>query len=133
MDNFNIKKYLFENNLGPFTKPEGVSADQVVDVDATLRSIQSAVRSGAVVMVGDKKIFKMPFINLATFEGGGKVQFPREAEPLEDMLATEITIDGKTISPIYKDAPPPPPKQVVTPFHPSMYSDSDSIYYRGGD
>ena len=77
--------------------------DQVIDVNATLRVIQAAVKSGSEVTVDGKPLFKMPFINRATIVGGGIQDFPRD-ESLEDM---NILIDGEPLQLIYKDAPQP--------------------------
>ena len=105
--------------------------DQVVDADATLRALQNAVKSGSEVTVKGQLLFKMPFINLATFQGGGRVQFPRD-KSLAD-VAEDILIDGEPLKIIYKPAPTPAPKPQVKPFDTSAYSDPESRYYRGGD
>lgn len=105
--------------------------DQVIDADATLRALQNAVKSGSEVTVNGQPLFKMPFINLATLQGGGRVQFPRD-ESLAD-VAEDILIDGEPLQIIYKPAPAPAPKPQVKPFDTSAYSDPESRYYRGGD
>lgn len=117
---------------------------QVLDVDATLRAIQTALRSGAKVEVNIEtgeneskfmEVLKMPMINLVTFVEGGKTMIPRDAEFLEN--AEEILIDGTPLKDSnflrYKDAPEPRVKQEPKPFDPSVYGDPTSPYYRGGD
>jgi predicted RecA/RadA family phage recombinase len=132
MDNFDFKKYLVENNLGPFTKPSVMQSDKVVDVAATLRALQSAVKAGSIVTIEDEEVFKMPMINLATFKSGGRVTLPRDPEDLA-FAAGEILVDGKPLTLIYKNAPAPAPKTASKPFDSSAYTDPESIYYRGGD
>lgn len=105
--------------------------NQVVDAISTLRALQSAVKSGSEVTVKGQPLFKMPFINLATLQGGGRVEFPRD-ERLADMAA-DILIDGEPLKILYKPAPIPSPKPQVKPFDTSAYSDPESRYYRGGD
>jgi hypothetical protein len=111
---FNFKKFLVENKLGPFSRLQEMETGKVIDVDGTLRALQLAVKSGADVTVDGGKIFKMPFINLATFVDGGKVQIPRSAEALQ-MMKDDILIDGQPLEILYKDAPPPPPTDTRSP------------------
>lgn len=134
MDNFDFKKYLVENNLGPFSKPQQLNEGKIVDVDATLRALQSAVKAGAIVTIEGEEVFKMPMINLATFKAGGKVALPRDAESLE-YVKDEILVDGKPLELIYKDAPTPAPKPTSTPSpgNTSRWTDPESLFYRGGD
>ena len=110
---------------------EVLAENQIVDADATLRALQSAVKSGSEVTINGQPLFKMPFINLATLQGGGRVQFPRD-ESLAD-VAADILVDGKPLEILYKPAPIPVPKEPVKPFDTSAYSDPKSRYYRGGD
>lgn len=132
MGDFNYKQYLVENKLGPFSRLRENENNKVVDVDATLRALQSALRSGALVTIEGEEVFKMPMINLATFKKGGRVTLPRDAEDLA-IAAEVILVDGKPLQLIYKDAPIPQPQQKSKPFDPSAYSDPESMYYRGGD
>jgi hypothetical protein len=110
---------------------EVLAENQIVDADATLRALQRAVKSGSEVTVNGQPLFKMPFINLATLQGGGRVQFPRD-ESLVD-VAADILVDGEPLEILYKSSPTPVPKIPTKPFDPSSYSDPESIYYRGGD
>lgn len=132
MDNFNFKKYLTENNLGPFSKFQQPNEGRVVDVDKTLRALQAAVKSGAIVTIEGEEVFKMPMINMATFKAGGRVSLPRDPEDLA-FAASEILVDGEPLELIYKDAPTSMPKAQSKPFDTSAYTDPESIYYRGGD
>lgn len=74
---------------------------QVVDAISTLKTLQTAVKSGSEVIINGKTVFKMPFINLVTFVEGGKLELPR-GEMLADM---DILIDGNPLEILYKDAP----------------------------
>jgi len=134
MDNFDFKKYLVENNLGPFSKPQSSNENKILDADATLRALQAALRSGAIVTIEGEEVFKMPMINLATFKAGGKVALPRDPQDLAD-AAEVILVDGKPLDLIYKDAPIPTSKQISTPLagDTSRWTDPKSIFYRGGD
>jgi len=106
--------------------------NQVVDADATLRALQSAVRSGETVTIEGEEVFKMPMINLATFVNGGRVSLPRNPEDLA-MAAEVILVNGEPLELIYKDAPIMKPMVPSKPFDTSAYSDPESRYYRGGD
>ena len=75
--------------------------NQVLDAIATLKALKLAVNSGSEVTVDGQPLFKMPFINLATLQGGGKVEFPRD-ERLESM---NIMVDGEPLELVYKEAP----------------------------
>lgn len=106
--------------------------EQVVDVRATLKALQAAVRSGATVTIDDEEVFKMPMINIATLIDGGTVQLPMKEEDLE-IVASSILVDSRPLELIYKPAPVQAARPNRTPFNPSAYSDPESIYYRGGD
>jgi hypothetical protein len=108
--------------------------NQVVDANATLRALQSKVKSGSEVTIEGKPVFKMPMINLATFIGGGRIQLPTNGEALE-AIADVILVDGSPLELIYKAAPIPTPKPFSTPStgNTSRWTDPDSIFYRGGD
>ncbi len=88
--------------------------NQVIDVDTTLRALQSKVKSGSEVTIEGKPVFKMPMINLATFIGGGKIILPRDGERLK-LMANNILIDGEPLELLYKDAPKPIPSVEKTP------------------
>ena len=110
-----------------------INENKVVDVNATLKNLQSSLRSGSTVTIEDKEVFKMPMINLATFVEGGRVQLPTNGKALE-AVADVILVDGEPLELIYKNAPAPtPPSTSSKPFDTSAYTDPESIYYRGGD
>ena len=134
MDNFDVKKYLVENNLGPFSGLGQQDAEQVIDVNTTLRALQSAVKSGADVTIDGEKVFKMPMFNLATFVGGGKTQIPDTSEGLE-AVADSILVDGQPMKLMYKNAKIATTKPVskLSAGDTSRWTDSDSIFYRGTD
>jgi hypothetical protein len=135
MDNFDFKKYLTENKLGPFSRMQendSFDGSKIVDVRATLTALQTAVKSGAIVTIEGEEVFKMPMINMATFKKGGRVSLPTNPDDLE-FAKNEILVDGEPLEIIYKDAPVVAPKQAPKPFDTSAYSDPESKYYRGGD
>ena len=108
--------------------------NQVVDVQATLRALQAAVKSGSEVTIDDEEVFKMPMINLVTFVNGGRLKIPMDGEALE-MVASSILVDGMPLELIYKDVPTIPPIISKTPSagNTSRWTDPESIFYRGGD
>ena len=134
MDNFDFKKYLVENNLGPFKGLAQQETNQIIDTNATLRALQAAVKSGANVTIDGEQVFKMPMINLATFVNGGKVQIPNNPEALS-IVVDSILVDGKPMELIYKSAPTPAPNKITKPSQGSTsgWTDPESIFYRGGD
>jgi hypothetical protein len=107
--------------------------NQVVDVNATLRALQAAVKSGSEVTIRGYEISRMPMINLATVKGGGSMALPKTAEALES-IKDEILVDGMPLELIYKEAPVVPP-MTKTPSagNTSRWTDPESIFYRGGD
>ena len=107
--------------------------NQVVDVQATLRALQAAVKSGSEVIIDDEEVFKMPMINLVTFVNGGRLKIPMDGEALE-MVASSILVDGTPLELIYKDAPVIPPiSKTPSAGNTSRWTDPESIFYRGGD
>ena len=107
--------------------------NQVVDVNATLRALQAAVKSGSEVTIRGYEIFKMPMINLATIKGGGSMALPQTSKALES-IKDEILVDGMPLELIYKEAPAVPP-MTKTPSsgNTSRWTDPESIFSRGGD
>jgi len=106
--------------------------NQVVDVQATLRALQAAVKSGSEVTIDYEEVFKMPMINLVTFVNGGRLQLPMNGEALE-IAASSILVDGMPLELIYKAAPitvAPPPRTKPTT---DPWFDPSSPFYRGGD
>lgn len=107
--------------------------NQVVDVNATLRALQAAIKSGSEVTIRGYEISRMPMINLATVKGGGSMALPKTAEALES-IKDEILVDGMPLELIYREAPAVPP-MTKTPSsgNTSRWTDPESIFYRGGD
>jgi hypothetical protein len=134
MDNFDFKKYLVENNLGPFSGLGQQDSNQEIDVNATLRALQSAVKSGADVTIDGEKVFKMPMFNLATFVSGGKTRIPDTQEALE-AVADSILVDGQPMELLYKNAKiaTTTPVSKLSAGDTSGWTDSTSPFYRGGD
>lgn len=80
--------------------------EMVPDGDKTLRSLREKIQNGSKVFVDGNEVFKMPFNNLVTFVGGGRMQLPRDGQELESVRDL-IIIDGNPLEMVYKEKPQP--------------------------
>lgn len=80
--------------------------EMMPDGDATLLSLKNKIANGAKVFVDGNEVFKMPFNNLVTFVGGGRMQLPRDGNQL-DSVKDLILVDGEPLEMLYKEKPKP--------------------------